>query len=73
MSGMVASSLNPDSFQAFEAEEQDLAGLLPDAIDDDDNNNNASTVQPAQTPVALKTGTNPSPPASAIQFSRNHI
>jgi hypothetical protein len=63
-----------DSLQAFEAEEEeDLAGLLPDAIDDDDDlfyhNSNASTVQAPQAPVALKTGTNPSPPACAIQCS----
>jgi hypothetical protein len=49
-----------DSLLAFEAE-QDLAGLLPDAIDDADlfYENNTSTVGAAQPPVALKTGTNP--------------
>lgn len=45
-----------DSLEAFEAE-QDLAGLLPDAIDDDDlfYDHSGSTLQTAQPPVALKT------------------
>jgi len=43
-----------DSLQAFEAED-DLAGLLPDAIDDDLFYDHSSTVQAAQPPVALKT------------------
>uniref|UniRef100_A0ACD5YLJ7 Uncharacterized protein n=1 Tax=Avena sativa TaxID=4498 RepID=A0ACD5YLJ7_AVESA len=46
-----------DSLLAFEAE-QDLAGLLPDAIDDEADlfyENNTSTAGTAQPPVALKT------------------